>query len=424
MGSTLASENTAKHTEEGQDNGISHLTHAFELFSKETSRLEKSYRELKAQFQRVNLELEESNRQLNNKVLELGELTHYLNNILSNMTQGLLFISMEGRITTYNASAERILEKCKTSVINKNYWDVFSDDFFGFSVIKSLESAHAPPLAHVSLNTEGGQDKNLEIDATLVSQRSDAHQGLILLIRDITEIRRLQALANHNDRLKELGEMAASIAHEIRNPLGGIRGFAALLKRDLEDSPDKQRMADYIVQGTARLDQLVGNVLHYARPLPLSIEVADLAQLLRELCDLMRVDPQYATSIHIESKLPNEPLLVSLDIGSIKATVLNLMVNAAQASPEGATIRILAKADDPHVCIRVEDSGCGIPEEDLGRIFTPFFTTKSQGNGFGLSEAHRSVQAHGGSIEVESTVGVGTCFTIKLPTMPVGIDAK
>lgn len=414
--SRVISEESTETAATEEEHDIHHLTQAFELFSKETSRLEKAYKKLQTQFKKVNLELEESNKQLNHKVLELGELTHYLNSILGNMTQGLLFIGIDGRITTYNSRAEELLGKKQEEVIGKDYWSLFDDELFGFSIQNTLQTRQALPPTIITHSIEEEQKLELEVDSSFILHDQQSNQGLILLIRDITEIRRLQTLANHNDRLKELGEMAASIAHEIRNPLGGIRGFASLLKRDLSEQAEKQQMADYIVQGAARLDQLVSSVLHYARPMPLIMELTEVNQLLKDLCRLMRVDPQYAETFVIEEKLSERDIFVSLDVGSIKAAVLNLMVNAAQAMPEGGTIIVHASQEAEHAVIQIEDRGCGIPEENSEKIFSPFFTTKCQGNGFGLSEVHRTIQAHGGSIEFASSIGKGTTFTIKLPT--------
>lgn len=225
------------------------MTNAFELFSQETKRLEAAYSDLKAQFKDVNVELEETNRKLNNKIFEFHIMMNYLTNILQNMSQGILFIGLNGIITTYNHTAEKFLKHESEKVLFNNFWEVFPDDFFGFSMKEALAS---PQISlepkNITLATEDiTTQRDLEITASFVLENKnpstpadlldvDFTKGMIILIRDLTEIRRLQLVANRNDRMKELGEMAAMVAHEIRNPLGGIKGFASLFSKRFKRS--------------------------------------------------------------------------------------------------------------------------------------------------------------------------------------------
>ena len=240
-------------------------------------------------------------------------------------------------------------------------------------------------------------------------------RGLILLMRDITELRRLQTIASRDDRMKELGAMAASVAHEIRNPLGGIKGFASLLCRDLEEKPEMQQMAEYIVEGATTLDRLVTDVLNYSRPLQMHIEVVDIVDNIRGIIDFVRADQSLGENVSIDFVASKESLSVPIDQQMFKAAMLNLIVNGAQAMKEGGVLRLSCSEDKRYTTITVTDTGVGISAENLEKIFSPFFTTKTEGNGFGLSEVHKIIQAHGGDIDVTSEMGQGTTFTIKLP---------
>ena len=399
MSRSLVDETETKADAGSQD--ISNLTRAFELFSQETARLEQAYTSLKKQFKRVNRELEETN--------------HQLASILGNMTQGLLFVRMDGTVATANCAVERILGVSSAEITDLPFWDSFDDSVFGFSMKEVLESKCCPSLTTLTLQRNERCPVDLELDSNFVSTGEASHQGLIVLLRDITEVRQLQVLANRNDRMKELGEMAASIAHEIRNPLGGIKGFAGLLMRDLEDKPAMRDMAEYIVVGAQRLDKLVGSVLHYARPMPLHFAFTDLNPVIKELAALMGADEQYRERITVQTELPKGTIMAPVDVESMKAALLNLMVNAAQATQGQGKVQVTAATESQEVTLTVQDWGVGIPEENLEKIFSPFFTTKEEGNGFGLSEVHRIVQAHGGKIEVDSVVGEGTRFSITLP---------
>lgn len=407
---------------------INTLSNAFDLFSKETQRLETAYDEVKKQFKTLNLELEETNQKLQVKVLELDIVTYYLNSILSNISQGILFIDLNGTVTTYNSAAEKLLGPERNKVLFNSFWENFTDDQFGFSMRETLSDHISPANAFAILKgTSHESQKYVEIDTTFVTKEIngvrqpaektaiDTTQGLIVLLRDITELRRLESLAARNDRMKELGEMAAMVAHEIRNPLGGIKGFAALLQRDLIEQPELQRLATYIIEGTDSLNRLVNNVLDYSRPVQLKLEMTNLVVLMESLILHLNADEGVDPRIELRCKSTVEQLYVLADSQSLKSALLNLMSNAIKAMPEGGELWVNVDATAQEAILKVSDTGIGIPAENLNKIFSPFFTTRPDGHGFGLTEVHKIVQAHGGQIDVESEVGNGTIFTIRLP---------
>lgn len=409
---------------------VKSLTKAFELFSKETTRLEVAYRELSDQFRQVKSDLEESNEQLHSKVVRLDYLTHYLHSILTHINQGILFVDLEGVVTTYNHAAEEILEHDHLDILFNSFWAYFEDSYFGFSIKQALMTKKSPPVSFVTITLPSGQERELEVQSKFILQEKsesvtdsagnpiESIQGIIILLRDLTEIRRLQIQANRNDRMKELGEMAAMVAHEIRNPLGGIKGFATLLQRDLIETPQLQQMAGYIVEGTDNLNRLVSNVLNYARPVKPNFEAIDLVKLLEELLHHLQADSIVKSGIKISFKSSIKKIIVQADAQLLKSALLNMVVNSIQAMPDGGKITLGLEQHKDKCTIIVTDTGCGIPPEHIEKIFSPFFTTKQQGNGLGLSEVHKVILAHGGVIEVSSEVGKGSEFRIHLPFKP------
>lgn len=409
---------------------IEALSRAFKLFSEESKRLETAHAALKRDFEEVNVQLEQSNRRLAQKLKELDTSTSYLRNILSNMSQGLIFINKSSIITTFNKSAETILGRPGVEVLFQPFAQSFDDTLFGFSIHDALEKKAAPLTSFVTVNQTGMPARELEVDARFVTKKEgsemskhldatlDYTEGLIILVRDVSEMRRLKNLTERNDRLKELGEMAAMVAHEIRNPLGGIKGFASLLRRDLEKEPELQQMANYIVEGTDILNRLVTNVLNYARPVQPLLAATDLNKLLEEVRDRVCIDERLSKGISIEIN-SEAPAVVYIDSQLIQGVLLNLIVNAIEAMPDGGTVALWLGKDDAFAILKVTDTGIGIPQENLTRIFSPFFTTKPHGNGFGLSEVYKVIQAHAGTIEATSTMGRGTTFTVKLPLKPL-----
>lgn len=388
--------------------------------SKSLTGLESAYDALKQQYKAVNVALRDTSIQLNSKVGELDVLTYYLDSILSHISQGLMFINLDGNITSCNAAAETLLGVDSHQILFQKFSEHFRDDLFGFSMADALEKRQTPNKTVVLIDAVRGVQHELEIEPTwmlkgVVGRNVDSLQGLIVLMRDVTDIHQLQIQAQRNDRLKGLGEMAAMVAHEIRNPLGGIKGFASLLQRDLKEQPELQQLAAYIVEGADNLNRLVTNVLNYARPLQVCIEETDLIALTHELCQHVDADESRDPRIRITQKSTQDTLIVPADAHLLKSALLNLVVNAIQALPEGGDITIALSQKQRNAYIEVSDTGIGIPRENLQKIFSPFFTTKTTGNGFGLAEVHQVIQAHGGTLEATSVEGKGSTFTIKLP---------
>lgn len=403
-----------------------HLEQAFKQFSLETERLEMTYQNLQQRFQMVQQTLQESHIRLGGKLAELDFTSRYLEAILNHMSQGILFIDLNGIVTTYNAAAQQMLQIPEKSLLFHSFSDCFNDRFLGFSLQEAFNTKQSPKTSFLSLK-KGGENSELEVEATFVSMSqptyslSQSHassppiQGLLILLRDITTFRRLQQLANHHDRLKDLGELAAHLAHEIRNPLGGIKGFATLLQQELKERPDLQQMATYIVEGSDDLSQFVSQVLQYARPSQLHIENVDLIALIEEIKQLMQVDATWNNQIEFKIESPFSTLMVPLDSLFLKSALLNIFVNAVQAMPNGGCLTVKIDTEGSWVTLHIDDTGIGISPENLSRIFSPFFTTKETGNGLGLAEVHKVIQMLQGSIDVQSEVGKGTQFKIKIP---------
>lgn len=396
------------------EEGVRHLSTAFQLFSEETGRLKEASAKLQQRLQSVNEELAQAHRNLLQKVAELGRVTHYLNNILQNISQGIVFIDLDGIVTTLNDTAARLLNVSTKDVLYQKIWSRFPDDFFGFSLKEALRFNLAQRLIYKTMQ-QGSVTKDLEISTTFVFEGPKAYHGLIILMRDITEMQRLQRTANRNDRMKELGEMAATVAHEIRNPLGGIRGYATLLYRDLANQKNLQEMAGFVIEGTKSLENLVSTILSYSKPVQILPQSLEMGAFLKQLGKFVRVDPAYPANVKLDIHVPQDPILAPADPEALKSCLLNLIYNACQAMPQGGLLTIALWKLDNTCQIAVTDTGVGIDPNHLQQLFSPFFTTKKKGTGLGLVEAQKIVQAHGGQLDVRSQLGRGSTFTVALP---------
>jgi signal transduction histidine kinase len=215
------------------------------------------------------------------------------------------------------------------------------------------------------------------------------------------------------DRLSALGELSAGMAHEIRNPLGSIRGTAEILQDGIDPADPKAEFARILVKEVDRLNRVVQDFLDFARTPEPTQRCVDLAEALREVLVLTR-QPALKNGVTVACAVDG-PLQLAGNAEQLKQACLNIILNALQAMPGGGTLTISAQITTGEIALRFVDSGPGIPAEDLQKIFNPFYTTKREGTGLGLAITQRIVTAHGGRLEVASRVGTGTTFTIVLP---------
>jgi signal transduction histidine kinase len=243
-----------------------------------------------------------------------------------------------------------------------------------------------------------------------------SHEGLERQVRKLREeLADKSARLARSERLAALGQMAAGLAHEIRNPLGGIQLFASLLEKDLGHLPEQQALAQKISRGVCALDGLVNDILDFAGEIRLQLSQVNLVELAAQSLELLApVAREYQA--RVATDLP-ERIPVVADANQLRSALMNLLRNAFEASGVAGEISVSAgrEAATNTACLRITDSGQGVPPEHMDKIFNPFFTTKETGTGLGLSMVHRIVDAHGGRIKVENLPGGGACFQIELP---------
>lgn len=379
-----------------QQPDIEALALAFEEFNRTTQAMEEAYRRLESRVQELDQELAEKNR-------ALALTTDYLNSTLESMSDGVIAIDNEGRITTYNRAAADVLGFDRDDVIGEAFDGLFDRPF----------SAEAGQAAGELKSHESKTVRIAERDSPL-SDRSGNVIGTVKVFQDLREIEALRERVQQKDRLAAIGEMAATVAHEIRNPLGGIRGFASLLRRDLDDDDPNARLVEKVLAGAQSLDRVVGELLEYTRPVEIRIREVNAADLIETAIGFLQYD---AEAIEITREI--EPgLMLLVDADKFRQVLLNILLNAVQAFDGPGSINIGASGfgGSPHITIR--DNGSGMDTSELKNAFTPFFTTKEKGTGLGLAAAAKIVEAHGGSIDAVSEPGDGAAFTIRLPETP------
>ena len=391
------------------------------LFNETTRRYMEAYKQLEEQFEFLNVKLEETNLELRKSLEEKDRVSNYLNNILESLSGGVLVVDLDGKITLFNEAAETISGCSQDDVIGKPYAEVIGVDAGRErTVLHTLDCGSALINQEKTLSRTDGRQIPLGFSTSVVHENDGRVLGAVEVFNDLTEVKRLEAELQRAHVLAALGEMAATVAHEIRNPLSGIAGFAAMLQRDLEAADPRYRLVQKITEGVARLNRIVSSLLTYTRPLQLNSHPVRFAELVEETIAFFEIDLERAhKNINVERHFPEAEQICNMDPEQFQQVILNLLQNATQAMPEGGTIDAIVDTANtpsgPASTLCISDTGMGITSEIRDRLFTPFFTTKEDGTGLGLVTSKKIVEAHGGFIAVESQPDRGTSFTISLP---------
>jgi len=421
MNESLQGKNTPKEE-------LEILSQAFQTFNDATQQLQDSYNDLKARVKLLDLELAKKNQELEKNLSEKEEVKNYLNNILESLTTGVIVIDKQGRITTFNKTAGWITGLTPESCLGKPLKDLFHDDLFENMVSRLTKTGGNPLSLDREITTATGSKIHIQASASPVLDPDDTQIGSLLIVKDMTRIRHLEIEAQRNQRLRAMGEMAAGIAHEIRNPLGSIELFASLLKKDVEADEEKFKLVEHIRSGVKNMDRIISTLLLYAKSPRPSRQKCDIHQLLDTLLT-GSTDIVIPDNIKIFRNFEDNTARANGDQELLKQVFSNLIRNAVQAMPHGGELKLttkkvsapsnLSEVGNDHrqfITITVSDTGHGIPPDHLVKIFNPFFSTKDKGTGLGLSISHNIIKAHQGTIDAESEKGKLTTFIVKLPS--------
>jgi signal transduction histidine kinase len=351
---------------------------------------------------------------------------HFYRDLVWNLRNGVLAVTADGLVAVMNDVAYRILGvKPRTTDIGRHYTTVLKDEpDITRMVTGAFELSHLPNRAELRLKTTG------KVIGYTLSQVRDARgnvTGATLFFKDLTRVEQLEERERLRDRLAALGEMAAAIAHEVKNPLAGIEVMAGLLKRQLPDSQDAQTILADIIKEAKMANAIVLEVLEFVRPIRLQVEHVSLADAITDAVTLSEGHGPRG-KVAVELTLPADLPAIQADPHQLRQIFTNLLINAYEALNGRGTVRIVASTlpeedlpggsesmSGPTVQVEVIDDGPGIPPEVVDKIFSPFFTTKPQGSGLGLAIVRKIVDAHDGRIDVSVRPGAGTEFRVTLP---------
>ncbi|HEX8027950.1 MAG TPA: ATP-binding protein [Vicinamibacterales bacterium] len=349
---------------------------------------------------------------------EIADLQAFNQYVLDNLHSGLATADSDNNLLTFNRSAMMITGRDGPLPIGQ----------------PAAEVLQLPPAFAATLRFELGRARAKRSDymyqrpgktaieiglSAAVLPLPDGSRGFLYTFQDVTDIKRYEQNSRLQQRLAAVGEMAAGIAHEIRNPLASMSGSMQMLKQELPLSADQAQLMDIVLKESDRLNRTIKSFLAYARPQRFSPLPLDLRELVQETATLLRNSPEVDDRHQIETDLDDREVRVDADEGQIRQIIWNLATNGLRAMPNGGTLRISAvqepTAVGPLAVLQVEDEGVGIPPEEVDSIFQPFRGSFGKGTGLGLAIVHRIVTDYGGRIDVKPRTGGGTVFRVTFP---------
>ena len=352
----------------------------------------------------------------------LKQTQDYTRQVVANMANGLLSINIEGKILSYNQLALELLGLKETEIKEINLNKLI--DFKATGIQDTLTQFESVLEREFEFQRKSGAIVPIALSVTPILEKADICIGAVIVLRDLSEIKQLEEKVRRSEKLAAIGKLSAGVAHEIRNPLSSIRGFAQYLHHALADRPQEREYAEIMVNEVDRINSVVNDLLTFARPMEPEPTPTDMMELIKHAVRLVQTDAK-SRDVSIHKNLSPDLRKISLDTRQMTQALLNLLLNSLQEIAEGGSIEVGAGLDGTGTRLHlwVEDDGPGIPADTRQKIFDPFFTTREKGTGLGLAIVHKIVENHGGEIRVDSPLPAksqGCRFTIIIPADAAG----
>ncbi|MCK5071618.1 MAG: PAS domain S-box protein [Desulfocapsa sp.] len=334
--------------------------------------------------------------------------------LISSLPVGLIATDNKGHVILYNEFSQELTGISEKRVIGKST-EVFSDCeviYTAFDVPEKRSDVTCQKEAQ--LVTDTGACHTVQLNRMAIIDRDDKFVGTLLMIQDLSQVKKLEEDLRHADRLATIGQLAAGVAHELRNPLSSIKGLALVLQSRFTGENHDRETANILVQEVERLNRSISELLDYARPQKLQKNDVDINILLHKAVSLLAIDAESA-GIEMVTDFPDNLPIIQADEDRLNQVFLNLFLNSIQAMTDGGTLTIKTAKRESSLTITVNDTGCGIAKENFGRVFDPYFTTKPEGTGLGMAMSAKIVEEHGGTISFDSTEGQGTSVVVEIP---------
>jgi two-component system sensor histidine kinase PilS (NtrC family) len=336
--------------------------------------------------------------------------------IVESIRSGVVTTDLQGRIYIFNAAAEEITGYKADDVRGQGVSIFFGDiEERTRQSMSAVEAGETSPRFEADCLTADGLRLRLGFSIFPLFAESGETTGLVITFQDLTQVRALEDTSRRQDRLAAVGRVAASIAHEIRNPLAAMRGSIQVLRSEMDGNSSQAELMEIILRESDRLNRIITDYLTYARPRSQAHVSVDVRELLQETFTLLRHSPELQAGHSLEEDYPDGALTISADASQLKQVFWNIARNALQAMPDGGTLHAeLKHSAGNRLRITFTDTGAGMSPEQVEHLFEPF-SSRTGGTGLGLSIVYQIIRDHGGTINVRSREGQGTTITIEMP---------
>ena len=347
---------------------------------------------------------------------EIAKSKHQLQAIFDGITDGLIIVDREFRIVAVNKAEAAFLGVRPQDIVGKPCYEVYCRGDHACELCPAHETFATGKSALVAKleHTSGYHRKGVDVYTFPVKDESGETIQAIQYIKDVTDRLKLQSQLREVEQMAGIGQMAANVAHEIRNPLIAVGGFARQLHEALEPGDERREYTSIILEEVTRLEQILREQLTLERHLQPILAPVDINQILRDVRKLLS-HGFLSTRTRVIGRLSDALPVTMGDANQLKQAFLNVVNNSLQSMTEGGTVEISTEQEGRNIVVTITDNGPGIAPEVMSKLFVPFFTTRKTGSGLGMAVTRRIVENHGGTIDVESQVGAGTVVRITLP---------
>ncbi len=361
----------------------------------------------------VSLKIAHLGRQIRDTNQIFSALKGNVEQVMANLQDGLMLFTPDSTVVLVSASAEKFLGRPRHEILGRTAEEIFSDGSpLGAVVLPAFLQGRA--LGQYEFDAAPNHRVQVSLDFI---QEKGASIGALLTMRDAESVRRIEDEIEISRRLSASGRRTKEVAHEVKNPMNAIVLHLQLLQNKLNQTdPDTRRHMDVIGDEIHRLDRVVQTLVDFTRPRELHEQDVDMRKILEDVSILAAPDAEQH-GVRLVREFAEDPLLVRVDSDLMKQAILNLVLNGVQAMTKGGTLTLASQRQDETVLTEVRDQGAGIPPELQEKVFELYFTTKKEGTGIGLAQTSQIVDWHYGSVDFESTVGVGTTFRLRLPAV-------
>jgi len=343
----------------------------------------------------------------------LQRLQHLHGNVIATMSSGLMTADAQQRVTFLNRAGGELLGVDPARAPGRLLADIGFR--FGEDWDRIRERARGPETYRDEIEIARGNERRVVGYSFRLLKDTEGEEGALLLFQDLTDLKKLERQARFHAQLAAVGELAAGIAHEIRNPLASISGSVQVLSKDIPAGSAERRLMEIIVSESNRLSKILEEFLRFVRPQERRVAEFDVARTIIEVMDLFKLSDEVSDAHRIETDVSPEHSTIDGDRDQLRQIVYNIAKNAVHAMSAGGTLRVVGREEDAWYRIRFADTGRGMSEEELSRLFTPFSTAFDGGTGLGMAIVRKIVEDHGGAIDAESRPGEGTAVTVLLP---------